>query len=665
MSAYAASKNLGSSHKNFFKMKKMFFIVAATITGSTQLWAQTADSTKTKQLDAVVVTATKADLKQSQTGKVITVIDQATIRNNAGRSVSELLNSQAGFFINGANNTPGTNLDLYFRGASNGNMLIVIDGVPVFDPSQPNNTFDLNNIPLDQIEKIEILKGGQSTIWGSDAVAGVIQIFLKKDNKKPLVANGSLAYGSYNTWKAGVGFGGRSGKLGYNVQYNYNSSDGITSAHDSVGGKGFDKDGFRQNSVIADLTYYASDRLTVRAFGNFSKYHNDVDEGAFTDDKDYTAKNANEVGGLNLRYHYKGVVLNFLGSYQHVDRSFVDDSTDISSPYSNYSRGKYIGNTTTVEGYGTFRIADNVQLVGGIQYIHQNTDQSYLSIGMYGPYSSDLSKDSAEIRQVSAYASLLYTGTNGFNLEAGGRYNNHSIYGNNATYTFNPSYNINQQLKLFLNISSAYKIPSLYQLYSEYGNKKLNPENSTTYEFGLQIQNEKKSAYIRLVGFKRDIKNLIIFYSDPVTYASYYINRDKQNDYGVELESELAFGKKLKWTNNVGYVDGKGTQDDVKISNLYRRPKFTWNSSLNINLSEKFVVIPSVRVIGSRLKGPYDIGPEKQPSYYTLDCFAAYDCKKDIRLFLDLRNITNQEYFDIVGYDSKQFNLMAGINFKF
>ena len=123
--------------------------------------------------------------------------------------------------------------------------------------------------------------------------------------------------------------------------------------------------------------------------------------------------------------------------------------------------------------------------------------------------------------------------------------------------------------------------------------------------------------------------------------------------------------KKLKWKNNIVYVDGKGTQGDVKVSNLYRRPKFTWNSSLNINVSEKIVIIPSVRVIGSRPKGPYDLGPDKQPSYYTLDCFAAYDCKKDVRVFLDLRNITNQEYFDIVGYESKRFNLMAGVNFKF
>ena len=155
-------------------MKKKFFVVAATIISSKMLFAQEQDSSNTKQLDEVVVTATKSSLKQSQTGKIVTVIDRQTIRNNAGRSLSELLNEQAGFFINGSNNSPGTNLDLYFRGAGTGNTLVVIDGIPVFDPSQPNNSFDLNNIPLEQVERIEILKGGQSTVWGSDAVAGVI-----------------------------------------------------------------------------------------------------------------------------------------------------------------------------------------------------------------------------------------------------------------------------------------------------------------------------------------------------------------------------------------------------------------------------------------------------------------------------------------------------------
>jgi len=114
-------------------------------------------------------------------------------------------------------------------------------------------------------------------------------------------------------------------------------------------------------------------------------------------------------------------------------------------------------------------------LVSGLQRLFQQTDQYYKSISSYGVYETALG-DSAKINNYAMYHSLLVTGLSGFDLEAGFRYNSHSIYGSNATYTFNPSYHINQYAKLFVNISSAYKIPSLYQLYSEYGNKMLTPE---------------------------------------------------------------------------------------------------------------------------------------------------------------------------------------------
>lgn len=635
----------------------------ATLFVGTIAFAQK-DTVSTKVLDEVVVTATKSNLKQSQTGKIITVIDQKMISNHAGQSISELLNTQAGFFINGANNAPGTNQDFYFRGAGSGSMLVVIDGTPVFDPSQINNSFDLNSIMLDQVEKIEILKGGQSTIWGSDAVAGVIQIFLKKGSKKKVSVNASAAYGTYNTFQSSAGISGMVKDLGYHVQYNYIKSDGFPAAYDSTGTKNFKNDGFEQNSLQTELNYKINNQLTVKAINNFNTYQNDLAAGAFTDEKDYTSKNTNNLSGLSMQYKKRDFTWNLSGSYQQAKRTFVNDSTYISSPYSKYSSGSYTGNTFTLETFGNKKFTENLQLVSGVQYIQQNTDQSYFSTGIFGPYKSALGKDSASINQASVYASLLVTDIKGFNFEAGGRINHHSIYGTNTTYTINPSWNIDNNSKLFVNISSAYKIPSLYQLYSDYGNKNLKPENSTTYELGLQSQSSDNKMYLRIAAFKRDIKNLIIFYTDPATYASQYFNRDLQHDYGFEVESMLQLASFGKWNNNFSFVDGQGLQNNVKIDNLYRRPKFTFNSSLTLQPSESFTIIPSFKYVGARLKGPYDAGPAEQPHYYTIDLFTAYTINKQVRLFADFRNITDQQYFDIVGYNSKRFNMMAGITVK-
>ncbi len=643
-------------------MKKIIYTFTAL--ASSQFAAAQTDSAKAKQLDEVVVTAAKANLKQSQTGKIVTVLNQQFIRNSPTRSLGELLNTQAGFFLNGSNNTPGTNIDAYFRGADGGNLLIVVDGIPVYDPSQPNNVFDLNSIPLEQIERIEILRGGQSTLWGSDAVAGVVQIFLKKETQKPIVVNANAGYGTYNSWRAGLGINGTISKLGYNVQYNHFKTDGISSAYDSTGKGSFDKDGYRQDNFQGELHYAISNHFSLKAFGNLSTYHNGLDEGAFTDDKDFTAKNINNIGALQFNYHKQGLSWTTLISYQRAKRTFTDDSTDVSSPYSKYATGKYIGNTLTAETFGDFRLAEHLQLVGGMQYVHQNTDQSYVSISDYGPYMSAIGPDSGRTNQFSGYASLLVTDVHGFNFEAGTRVNHHSIYGTNATYTINPSFNISGHAKVFLNISSGYKIPTLYQLYSEYGNRGLKPENSTTYELGVETELADKSVFVRVAGFKRDTRDLIIYYTDTTTFLSHYINRDKQNDYGFEIEANFRLAPTVSWNNNLSYVTGHGMQDNVKVDNLYRRPKATINSILTLTPVKNVTIAPSIRFIGKRLKGPYDIGPDKMPAYYTLDCLIAYNIKH-ARFFAEFHNITNQRYFDIVGYNSKLFNMMAGVNINF
>src|SRR5690606_20841931 len=207
---------------------------------SSQLFAQT-DSTNV--LDEVVISASKYPKKQSQTGKVITVINQQVIQQMGGRSISEVLNTVAGTNINGANSNPGTNQGVSIRGSSFGNVLILIDGIPVNDPSLISNYFDLNFINLDQVERIEVLKGGHSTLYGSDAVAGVINIITKKAGINPVNINASVMGGSYGTWRTTAGIDGKIKKINYQLSHSQVHSEGFSSAYDSTDKQNFDKDG--------------------------------------------------------------------------------------------------------------------------------------------------------------------------------------------------------------------------------------------------------------------------------------------------------------------------------------------------------------------------------------------------------------------------------------
>ena len=643
-------------------MKKKIFIAAAVIFSS-QLYAQ--DSTK-KTLDEVVVTVTKTPIKQSQTGKIVAVIDQATLQRNQGKTLSEILNYQAGLYVNGANNNLGTNQEMYMRGAASGNTLILLDGIPVNDPSLINNSFDLNNINPSQIERIEILKGAQSTLWGSDAVAGVINIITKKSGAGKITPSASIAYGSYNTFKGSVGINGKLNQFTYNLNYNHTHTKGFSSAYDSTGSKGFDKDGFKQNNFQANLGYHFSPKFSITGITSYGKYNTDLDGGAFKDDKDYRGINTSFINSLALVYKLKNCALHFTNTLINTHRTLSNDTTS-AADNGDYYRADFKGRSYVSELFGNVALGNKLSLVGGVQRTAQNTSQNnngYIRDYDYG-YSSAIGKDSAKTTNYAVYASLMLLNVSGFNMEAGVRYNHHNIYGSNATFSINPSYSIDENTRVFVNISSAYKVPSLYQLYSEYGNKDLQPEKSTNYEAGIQsFSNDKKNS-LRIVGFKRDIRQLIIFYSDPITYASKYINRDQQNDYGFELESSIAIGKTGNWINNVTYVDGEGKTDNVKVKNFYSRPNFTFNSVLTLQPVKQLTISPSFRFVGSRLKGQYDEGPAAMPQYYTFDFYAAYHITKQVNAFADIRNITDQKYVDIIGYNSRRFNLIAGMSITF
>ncbi len=274
-------------------MKKEIFIAAAVIFSSS---AQAQQDTSIKTLDEVVVTATKSEVKQSQTGKVVDVITQEQLQKSFGKSLGEVLNEQPGIIINGADNNLGTNQTVYLRGASRSNTLILLDGVPLFDPSGETNAFDLNNFALDNIEKIEILKGSQSTLYGSDAVAGVINIITKKGKGKPFNLNIDHSIGSYHTYNDAVSINGSNGKgQTYFVSYNKIYSQGFSSAYDSTGKNNFDKDGFDQDAFMVNYGFKPFKKTSIRLFGKYNNNQFDVDAGAFRDDKDYTNHNDNAI----------------------------------------------------------------------------------------------------------------------------------------------------------------------------------------------------------------------------------------------------------------------------------------------------------------------------------------------------------------------------------
>ena len=210
-------------------MKNLIRISAAFALITSCAVAQEQDSTKVNPLKEVVISDTKFAQSKEKSGKVIEVISAKDLQNKSGQNLAMVLSQVAGVEINGSQSSGGKNLGYYIRGGRNRQVLILIDGVPVTDASGISMEYDLRLLPV-EVERIEIMKGAASTLYGSGAATGVISITLKKSSKKDIQGNAYVSIGSNNTaenhhyngqdFNQGLSFNGTFNKVAYVTSLN-------------------------------------------------------------------------------------------------------------------------------------------------------------------------------------------------------------------------------------------------------------------------------------------------------------------------------------------------------------------------------------------------------------------------------------------------------------
>jgi vitamin B12 transporter len=620
-------------------MRKIFAVAALIF--SSQLFAQTnfsqEDSSKT--LDKVVVTATKYPTKQSNTGKAVSVITRDQIEKSAGKDLAQLLTEQTGIVVSGSFSNPGKDKSIFLRGASSNYTLVLLDGIPLNDPSGTGGTFDIRLIPLEQIERIEILKGSQSTLYGSNAIAGVINVISRKPKSEQTTGNGLISYGSYESFKSNASLSRKGKVIEYNLNYGYLRTDGISEAKEPTPDSDFDKDGFTRQSFQANLGFNINSRIKLSPFYRFSEFKGDYDSDAFTDgNQKYKASLVNTGLIATLGYD-KGVVTANYG-YDFIDLS-----------YNGYLLG---GKFNHAETYVTHNFNEHLQLLGGINYqtFHLPNPDTTNSI-------------------FSSYASLMYK-QSGFTIEAGSRYNNHNRYGDNFTYSFNPSYLYKNRIKVFVDFSSGYRAPAINELFGPFGaNPKLKPENSHTIEGGAQFWANNKKLSALATYYKRSIKDVIIY-----EFSRGYNNRDQQNDHGVELELQYVPDDRWNFKATYAFVDGELTQKlvakDTTFHNLIRRPKHTVNLFAGYQITKNLFLSTSLQHFSKRNDIFYNpsnfYSPESKEldEYLLWNAYAEYKLlNNNLVLFTDAKNLTNKkDYTEVYGYNVQGFTINGGIRFK-
>jgi vitamin B12 transporter len=640
-------------------MKKNYVLVAAGL-GLVQLallsTAAHAQDT-TRVLNDVVVTATRSPKKLSEIGRVVTVITAKEISRSQGKTLPELLNTVPGITFSGANNAPGISSSVFLRGASTGNTLILIDGFPVNNSSTIEGSYDLNAFPLDQIDHIEILKGSGSTLYGSDAVAGVINIITKHAAGQGLKSNVQLSGGSYNTFKESAGLNGNIKNTGIAINLSNTDSHGFPAATDTTGKAGFKNDGFHQRSVSINLNQPVSQKISLN--GNFQTSYNtgDLPYGAFTDDKNYTHNNTFLFGGIGAKLQLDKGDLKVNFSQNDVWNNYNDLASAANGNYSSYQ--KNTGNITNAEAVFNYSLCKHLDITSGADFKYYNTNQ----LTTY----DTISRINAHNSIASVYSSFFYK-SGIFHMELGGRYNHDAKYGSNFTYTVNPSIFVFDQLKIFATMASAYKSPTLYQLYSPYHNIGLKPETTNSYEAGFDLEVIKRVLFFNTAFYKYKTTDVIYFKNLSAFPFGIYENGEHQNDQGFESELKLKLDK-ITAATYLSYVTGTLMDENgVNTGNLYRRPKFTFGANVYYQFTSDFSAGLIYKYTGDRtdekFNADYSTSIITLKPYGLLDTHLQYTINKHFSLFADFKNILDKKYTDWLGYNTSRFNFMAGIRYQ-
>ncbi|HLF53449.1 TonB-dependent receptor plug domain-containing protein [Flavobacterium sp.] len=619
------------------------------------------------KLDEVVISDSKFALPKEKSGKVIVKITAEELAKKSGQSLANVLSTVAGLEVNGNQSSAGKNLGYYLRGGRNRQTLILIDGIPVTDASGINLEYDLRLIPVEQVESIEVMKGAASTLYGTGAATGVINITLKKAGKKAISGNAYMSMGTqatadkvkYNPQDFNQGFvlNGNIEKFNYFASLNSTETKGISEAAVPQSST-YEEDRFSRVNSLVKFGFKPTTKLTLDFFANYDKVKSDFD-GTF-DNFSNPDTSLNESTSEQFRF-------GFSPKYKYNKGEFVLNSSfnTIERNYNTFNSwanavevSDYKSKSVNVDVFNKYSFNKQFFVVTGSQFqFHEMNSET--------PYDA-ITNETAKFNTIDPYLTAVYNSDFGLNINAGARYNMHSIYDTHFVYNVNPSYSFSKiPLKVLTSYSTAYITPSLYQLYSPYGNLDLTPEENSTVEAGFEVELLNKKFTFNAVAFHREEKNSIGFYTDPITWTSNYVNIEGKNDAkGIETMISYSFSTKIKVNGNYTF-----TQVEQPLSRLI--PKHKGNVSLDYQATTRTFFNVNYQYVDKRNDAFFDGGtfattPVLLDSYQLVNVTAKYELIKNrMTVFGAVTNILNEEFVESVGYSTRGRNFKIGLNILF
>lgn len=605
----------------------------------------------------IVVSALRVPVDLDQVASSVTVLDRPRIEEEQPIAVSDILLRTPGVAMT-RNGGYGTASSIRIRGAESGQTVLVVDGMRLSDASTTDGGADFTNLLADDVERIEILRGPQSILWGSNAIGGVVNVVTARPTA-PRELRVSIEGGSRETLNARAGIGGSSDTIDWRLAGSTFTTAGI-SALDT----GTELDGFRRQSASGTLTARFAPAVSLDLRGYYSTGRNDFD-GFSGDSAAYGLTDTwSAYAGLNFTALDRRLTNRVAIMENRTDRDNFDPARTVRSQSFDAQ-----GRTRRYEYQGTLVASDIVELAFGAE-----REEQRMLTASPGNNTAPVETVRASADINSAYAQLRLAPIPSLAVEGGVRYDNHSRFGGNTVFSAGASlrpWAAGPQIKA--SYAEGFKAPSLYQLFTQYGSADLRPEHARGWEAGLEQSFLDRQVNLLAVYFRRKSTDLIDFAycptTDPVPPVcyipgtnverfGYYANIDATRAQGVEVAGDARFGP-IFAHGNLSWVDAEDRSAGTSFGQqLARVPRYLANGALGFASPAGYSLSVALRYAGaSRDRADGDLLAD----YLLTDLRGEVTAGDGLTLYGRVENLFDTEYATAKGYGTLGRSVYLGI----
>ena len=621
-------------------------LYAATLADGTTNTVRAQSASQTPELTNLVVTATRLPTSPDRVGSSVTVINAEELEDKQTTFVLDAIRRVPGLAVGRAGGF-GNLSQVRMRGAEGNHTLVLIDGIEVNDVGF-NSEFDFGNLLTDNIDRIEILRGAQSTLWGGDAIGGVINIITNKGKGNPSAA-AFVEAGSFQTGRASATISGSDGAWSYSFNASRFQSHGISQANENNGNR--ETDGHDNDSFIGHIGVQALDSLSLEAVARYRDSTLETDPQTFnlvTFLSDPPADGITRTDGIARQGRITATADLFGGlaeaivSAQYSDTDTIQRNQTFGTPtfLSDAKRTKFDAQTNV-------HLKDNHTIVAGAE-----TEEE-------GIVTSTQTQTDVEIHAI--YAQYLLSPRPNLDLSAGMRRDDHQSFGKQDTYRLTASYLFERTGTRFKgSYGTGFKVPQLGELFGFFGNPNLQPETSDGWDIGVVQDFWGDRARAEVVYFANDIADLIAFTGGTLQ------NAGESEIVGVETSLSFAATEDFNLTLSYTWTDAA---DKSTGRELVRRPRHVASIDAAWRFSPRWNSTLSATYTGEQ--DDLDFSKPAGTQQVTLEAFTkvdvtlSYQVTDRYEIYGRIENLLDEDYEEVVGYGVPDLGGFIGVRARF